>query len=765
MDNKPFIDLSILQQSEHKFRSLFESMFEGFFIFEVIYDANHQPYDYKYIELNDAAAKLMGFPREHLIGKTLRIILPTVSPVWLNYYSRGASGENLEFEEYSPALNKYFKSIMYAPFPGYLAALSIDITQRVLAENALRISEERLRYSLEAADEGYWDWNLKTGESYFSPRYYTMLGYEPDEFEPGYEAWKRLLPPEEGQNRLAEKSANFCIDNPSTEFQLRTKSGEYKWILSHWKVVSRDEMGVPDRFIGTHADITERKKTQQALLLSEERLRYAMEAADEGYWDWELKSRKIFLSPRYFTMLGYEPNEFEMTMELWFSMLHPDSRKNILQKLSRPESIPDNLTVEFQMHNKAGEFRWILSHWKIFSRNANGSPIRLLGTNSDITERKKIEEALKLNERRISLILDTVPVAFYDIDLSDGFHINWLSNSIERLTGFTPEDFMCDNGFWKSRIHKDDLPQLTEIAKFPVDLYQLEHRWKCADNKFNWFMYRSYLIRDSNGKPMKIMGLMQDISKSKSYEKKLKASEKQARALSTHLENVREEERKTLARDVHDELGQSLTVLKLMAKSIKKDLLNGKSVDPSDLDEMTTLLSSTIKSVQRITTELRPDILDTAGLIAAIEWQVESFSRHSQIECWIDLKDFSSCEFNSCVSTIIFRTVQESLTNISRHAGAKKANVCLKKVENNLVLSIEDNGIGISSKKLKETTSFGLKGMQERAAFAGGKLSIKGRKAKGTTVTLKIPLERALNNYINPKTNKTEYYDKSDDCR
>ncbi|MCU7496546.1 MAG: PAS domain-containing protein [Ignavibacteria bacterium] len=609
-------DFSILQQSEHKFRSIFETMFEGFILYEVIYDDNNQPYDYRYIELNNAAESLMGFPRKEMIGNTVRQLLPGVSQKWLGYYASAARGENLEFEEYSPALKKYLRTIMYSPIQGYVAALSIDLTARKKAEEALRLSEERLQYSLEAADEGYWDWDAKTNRVYFSPRYYTMLGYEPYEFEPSYNAWVNLIHP--GQKSwVPEKATNESVikDFISIEFQLRTKMGEYRWIESHWKVVERDKVGAPVRVVGTH---------------------------------------------------------------------------------------------------------------------------------SDITERKQIEEKLMNDQRRMNLILDTVPVAFYDIDLSDGLDVKWISKSIKRLTGYSQETFMKERGFWKSRIHKDDLDKLIDVSTFPGDLYHLEHRMKCADNKYKWFMYRAFIIRDASRKPLKVIGLMHDISRSKSYEEKLKTSEKQARELSRHLENVHEEERKNLAREVHDELGQALTVLKLMANSIKKDLLQGKIINPSDLDEMTGLISSTIKSVQRITTELRPDILDTVGLIAAIEWQAESFTRFSEIDCWLDLSEHKCSAFQSCIATIIFRTVQEALTNVSRHAGATRVNISLRKKGNWVILLIEDNGIGISPKRLKDMTSFGLKGMQERAIFAGGKLAIKGRKGKGTTVTLKIPLERAF---------------------
>lgn len=614
------MDLPVFNESEQKFRYLFETMFEGFLLCEVIYDEQHNPFDYIYVEANNAAAEQMGVSREEIIGSTLRTLLPGISEIWLQYYSKAALGENVKLEEYSPILKKYFKAIIYMPFEGFIAVLSIDITRRKQAEQALRLSEERLRYSLEAAGEGYWDWNMKTQDTYFSPRYYKMLGYEPHEFNASFDSWVDLLHPDERE---------------------------------------------------------------------------------------------------------------------WLPQAAVDA---VIQK--------GFLSLELRMRNKSGEYRWLLTHWKVFERDDNNMPSRIVGTNSDITERKRIEEALFLNEKRISLILDTIPVAFFDVDFSNEPRFEWISRNIDRITGFTAEQFIRDNSFWFDRIHRNDRHLLGDISKLPTGVNQVEYRWKCAGNKYKWFLNSASVIKDKNGCPSKIIGSIQDITKSKLYESKIKSSEKQAHALSIHLENLHEEVRKNIAREVHDELGQSLTVLKLTANSIKKDLLNGKTINPSELDEMIDLISSTIKSVQRITTELRPDILDTVGLIAAIEWQAESFQNYTSTKCELELERCDPCFFDSNVSTVIFRTIQEALTNVTRHAEATKVKIALKKDKANLILSIEDNGIGISPKKLKDISSFGLKGMQERASFIGSKLIIRGDREKGTVITLKIPLKKALINNL-----------------
>ncbi len=221
-------------------------------------------------------------------------------------------------------------------------------------------------------------------------------------------------------------------------------------------------------------------------------------------------------------------------------------------------------------------------------------------------------------------------------------------------------------------------------------------------------------------------------------QEKLRRSHDQLRALTGHLRFVREEERTRIAREVHDELGQALTGLKL-------DLswLSGKITGEASLRRkikgMSDQVDATIQTVRRIATELRPGVLDNLGLAAAVEWQTTEFQERTGIRCRvkIDVKDaISDREF----STMCFRIFQETLTNIVRHAKATRVEVILSQVDQELVLTVRDNGRGISEKEVVHAQSIGLIGMRERVAQAGGQVFFFGLPARGTTVTMRVPM-------------------------
>jgi signal transduction histidine kinase len=226
-------------------------------------------------------------------------------------------------------------------------------------------------------------------------------------------------------------------------------------------------------------------------------------------------------------------------------------------------------------------------------------------------------------------------------------------------------------------------------------------------------------------------------------QEQLRESHEQLRALSVYLQHVREEERTRIAREVHDELGQALTSCKLdlswLANRMPKNL--------KPLIEKTKALSahmdSTIQTVRRISTELRPGILDHLGLIAALEWQANEFQNRTGIKCEVH-EDWSEPPLDQAMATTFFRIFQETLTNIIRHAGATQVNVLLKEKDDRVILEVKDNGRGITPPEISNTRSMGLLGMKERAGLLGGDFKIGPvRHGNGTQVTVSIPLRNA----------------------
>jgi len=228
-------------------------------------------------------------------------------------------------------------------------------------------------------------------------------------------------------------------------------------------------------------------------------------------------------------------------------------------------------------------------------------------------------------------------------------------------------------------------------------------------------------------------------------EEELRSSREQLRNLAAHVQSVREEERTRIAREIHDELGQALTGLKMGLSWLDKKLSEVGNVVPRPLLEqitsMSKLVDTTIQTVREISTELRPGVLDDLGLTAAIEWQAQEFQTQTGIRC-----KFTSSPENITLdqdrSTAIFRIFQETLTNVARHANATRVNVRLKEKADDLILKVRDNGKGITESEISNPKSLGLLGMRERALLFGGEVKISGIQGKGATITVRIPLKR-----------------------
>ena len=234
--------------------------------------------------------------------------------------------------------------------------------------------------------------------------------------------------------------------------------------------------------------------------------------------------------------------------------------------------------------------------------------------------------------------------------------------------------------------------------------------------------------------------LREQIATRVKVEQQLKVSRGQLRSLSEHLQSAREEERKRIAREVHDELGQALSVLKIDVKCLRDAVGDNNLVLQKQIDGIAEGLDVTVQSVRRICTELRPAILDHFGLPAAIEWQAKEFERRTAIECYVSLEP-EEMDLDHDFSMAVFRMFQETLTNVVRHAGADWVKVSLVKKSGTLSLCVDDNGRGITDKEISNPRSFGIMGMVERARFWGGTVGFQGKPGKGTTVTVNIPVK------------------------
>jgi PAS domain S-box-containing protein len=332
-------------------------------------------------------------------------------------------------------------------------------------------------------------------------------------------------------------------------------------------------------------------------------------------------------------------------------------------------------------------------------------------------------------------IINSMPGVFYLCD-RDGHYIRWNKN-LELVSGYTTEEIkeMHPLDFFRGdevqRI-KDKIGQVFENKRGEITASFFTKEMKKVPYYFNGRRV------DFNGVQY-LIGVGMDISDRIEKEKKLSERAEEIRKLRTHLEKIQEEERTRIAREIHDELGQQLTCLKMDAAWIAKKNFPEDTAIQQKLSSMLSVIDDTVKSVRRISSELRPGILDDLGLVPALEWQSQEFEKRTGIKCIFrsDLKNFNP---TSDMSTNIFRVYQEALTNVARHAHATSVETTLFETDECVVLSVKDNGRGIDKTEASIKDSLGLVGMRERALLFDGELSIEGEAQKGTIVTLKIPL-------------------------
>jgi len=277
---------------------------------------------------------------------------------------------------------------------------------------------------------------------------------------------------------------------------------------------------------------------------------------------------------------------------------------------------------------------------------------------------------------------------------------------------------------------------LVSLAARP-ELRTLESRIESRDKALRWIEFSIGHARDSGGKLTSLRWILLDITSRKLAELELEQSRQQLRMLAARVQEVREEERKHIAREIHDQLGGDLSAMKLDVLWVAKRLGAADAVSAERLARIASLIDDAIDGVRSLASELRPAVLDL-GLIPAIEWQLNEFKRRTGTTCHLSV-NVAESDLASLDTTVVFRLFQEALTNVARHAGATDVEVAVGSENGSLRVEIRDNGRGITPEAIAEPTSLGLIGMRERAAQLAGRVDFEGTPGVGTRVVISIP--------------------------
>jgi PAS domain S-box-containing protein len=380
------------------------------------------------------------------------------------------------------------------------------------------MSQDRLEKILEVTSEGYWDWDLKTDRAYLSPHYCELIGYSPEETIFDSLFLKSIIHPDDLAKVFTtiEEHLQGKIDISLIEYRMFSKNGALKWIEGRGKIVEFDEQGNPVRMVGTIMDITRRKVAENALIASNERLNIALAASKTGVWDWDLRTNSVQWSPEVHNIVGIA--DFNGTLDGFAELLHPDDAERVKESVDSALTHRKAYADEFRIILPDGELRW-LYNLGVPTYDENGMPVRLIGTVKDITERKQIEEKLRLSENKFATVFRVSPDSININRLSDGLYVD-INSGFTSVTGYTPED-VCGRSSFELNIwdNPEDRDHLVSGLKSQGEVNNLEARFRCKDGSIVTGLMSARIIEVCG--ELCILSITRDITERKKIEKTL----------------------------------------------------------------------------------------------------------------------------------------------------------------------------------------------------------------------------------------------------
>jgi PAS domain S-box-containing protein len=483
-------------------------------------------------------------------------------------------------------------------------------------------------------------------------------------------------------------------------------------------------------------------KKNKALEAAQEKYRSIIENAVEGIYQVSVDGRYLSANPALARILRCDSSqELVEHTDVPKLYVNPKRHAEMLQILHEKGFVTD---FESELRCRDFSLIWVCENARAL--RTNGHLIGYEGFLVDITTRKKNAQSLKKSEMQLTAAQQLVHLGSWEWDINLNL-VTW-SAELARIIGIEKGRIFSSHEEFLEYMHPEDRNHIKEkILQAVNSRHPSNFEFRVQDRDGDTRLILAYVdvIVDSDGQVTGVIGSAQDITEQRHGEEKLRKSHEQFRSLSAHLQTVREEERTKIAREIHDELGQSLTAIKLEMSMAHKHIFRMKSKVHRDAllektDHMLKMIDTTIQTVKNISSELRPVYLDL-GVVPAIEWQSQEFQNRTGIECTFKCDLDEDIQLDRESSTVMFRILQEALTNVVRHAQAKTVCVDLRHENSHYVLKVMDNGKGIPESELNNPKSLGLLGMRERAGAVKGDVMIHGKPKEGTTVTVRIPVQ------------------------
>ncbi len=627
-----------------------------------------------------------------------------------------------------------------------LRAIGRQIMRILNLRRQAQEDRERLRLALDASNAGAWSWDVASHVATWDANYHRLYGFGPDD-PVSFAAWMNRVQPADRDRLHARIQALLESNTDSSwneEFRAIHPETGQRWMAGLGRV-TRDQDGRAVRFVGINLDITERKLTEEALRIQAEQLHQAVRAANLGFFDHDQVTDQIYWSPTMREMLGKQPDD-PACLAAYVDAIHPEDREAILSAVTQAHDPAGTglFAVEHRLVRPDGTQRWVSLRSQTFFEEKQDRrwPVRTIGAMVDITDRKRMEEALRASEEHYALAVQGSTDGLWDWNiLSDEDY--YLSPRWKELLGFQDHELPNVPDSFFSRLHPEDRSLVDAAVQAHLGErrpYDLEIRLRHKEGTYRWFHTRGQAVWDADGRATRMAGSIQDITDRKQAEAALRESRERLHVVSRQMVVAQEAERRRIARDLHDEVGQSLSALTLNLSKARRKA--GATEWAPLLEDSLHILKHVLTAVRQLAVDLRPAVLDDLGLCTALQWYAEQQGERAGVRVTFQA-DPALPSLQPEQEVACLRMLQEAFTNCGRHARASRVDVRVRGQEDWVELHVSDDGIGFDvGRALAQALagkSLGLLGMKERATLLGGRCTITSKPGGGTTIAVAFP--------------------------
>ncbi len=608
-----------------------------------------------------------------------------------------------------------------------------DVTERRRIEAALERSEQSYKRLFDSMLSGFalheiiLDANGRPADYRFlevNPAFERLTGLRAADIVG--RTFSEVLPGAEPQ--WVERFGRVALTGESVEFESQSIR-----LGRHYRVSAYSSE--PGRFVTVFEDVTERVAAESRLRDSERKYRSLFEQLGEAISVVSLEGTVLDANDTWLALFGCKRDEVPgLKIEEFYA--DPGGRREFLSTMER-----DGVARGEVWYRRRGGAAFLCERNVVPQKDEHGVTIAFQSVVRDVTQVREAARALQESEERFRAVFESSPIGIALVDTStqrliqaNRSFLDLIGYSREELTGLTVADITHPDDWTREQESIDRRLGGTATS------YSFEKRYVRKDGTIRDVIVVGEVLRlGSGGAPFAVASVM-DITERKKAEREVAESRENLRLLARRADEAREDERTTIARELHDRVGQTFTALKFDVDRLRKIVLQSDAGVASLLDTMQSLLDEGADDVRRISSELRPGALDDLGLAGAIEWQLDQVRSRTGIDFTLTTGD--ACEFaqaDAGRTVALFRVFQELVTNIVRHAGATRIDVSLKREDGSCVLTVADDGCGIDARKVGERSSLGIVGMQERLLPYNGELHLQGAPGAGTVARVVMP--------------------------